>query len=276
MECLKLTYKPIFELRTHERMPSREAKVVQMFISVDPLAEIAPNKTPYHFVSNNSINRIDPDGLTDYEVNSSGKVVNTFENKKSDNFYMVDDDGNRIEGQSVTFDYGTIESHRSQSGTYQKRNNDGTRSTEVTTIDIFKVRGDENGTRLFEFFADNTNVEWSQAKTGIEGSKGLNFVTTGHIEYSEPGMSALINGQLSGGYTLREFNHNHPGGTPVPSGTPGFTGDTGDVSFAKAVTEWYKKVYPDRKDTPTFNIYISEGKKYIPFSKDSKKSDYGY
>jgi RHS repeat-associated protein len=245
------------------------------WMNMDPLEEIAPDKTSYHFVSNNPINRIDPNGLTDYEINSKGEVVKTIENKKADNFYMVDNDGNRIEGKSITFDYGTVESHRSQSGTYQKRNADGTRSEVVTTIDIFKVRGDDNGTQLFEFFADNTSVEWSQAKTGIEGDKGLNFLTTGHIEYTEPGIAALINGQLSGGYTIRELNHNHPGGTAVPSGIPGLTGSSGDVSFAKAVTEWYKKAYPNRSSSPTYNIYIT-GKGYIPYSKDSKKEDYGY
>jgi RHS repeat-associated protein len=36
---------------------------------VDPLADIAPDKTPYHFVSNNPINRIDPTGLTDFALN---------------------------------------------------------------------------------------------------------------------------------------------------------------------------------------------------------------
>ena len=30
----------------------------------------------------------------------------------------------------------------------------------LTNADIFKIRGDDNGKQLFEFFADNTNVEW--------------------------------------------------------------------------------------------------------------------
>lgn len=242
---------------------------------VDPLTEIAPSRTPYNFVINNPINRIDPDGLTDYEINSKGEVIKIIDNNESDNFYIVDDDGNRQEGMAIRFDYGTIESHRSQSGTYQKRNADGTSSKEVTTIDIFKIRGDKNGTKLFEFLADNTNVEWSQAKTGVEGDKGLDFLTTGHIDYAEPGMSGLINKQLSGGYTIRELNHNHPNGTAIPSGIPGLTGKSGDVLFAKAVTEWYKKAYPNRSGSPTYNIYI-KGKIYTPYSKNSKRQDYGY
>jgi RHS repeat-associated protein len=36
-----------------------------IFISVDPLAEHSPNKTPYHYCSNNPINRTDPTGMCD-------------------------------------------------------------------------------------------------------------------------------------------------------------------------------------------------------------------
>ena len=42
----------------------------------------------------------------------------------------------------------------------------------VESYDVYKVRGDKNGTGLFEFMAANTTVEWSQAKTGIVGDKG--------------------------------------------------------------------------------------------------------
>src|SRR5690625_818475 len=38
---------------------------VSRFLSVDPLADIQPDKTPYHFVSNNPISRIDPTGMLD-------------------------------------------------------------------------------------------------------------------------------------------------------------------------------------------------------------------
>ena len=34
-----------------------------IWLSVDPLAEERPSMTPYNFVQNNPLNRIDPDGL---------------------------------------------------------------------------------------------------------------------------------------------------------------------------------------------------------------------
>jgi len=45
------------------------------FLSVDPLAEGRPEMTPYHFVSNNPINRIDPDGRwDDWVQNAEGEI----------------------------------------------------------------------------------------------------------------------------------------------------------------------------------------------------------
>jgi RHS repeat-associated protein len=40
---------------------------VSVWLSVDPLSHLSPNQTPFHFVSNNPIMRIDPNGLTDIE-----------------------------------------------------------------------------------------------------------------------------------------------------------------------------------------------------------------
>lgn len=40
-------------------------------MSVDPLAEMQPNKTPYHYCSNNPINRTDPTGMIDGDYYSN-------------------------------------------------------------------------------------------------------------------------------------------------------------------------------------------------------------
>lgn len=46
------------------------------FTSVDPMAETKPWLTPYHYCSNNPLNRIDPDGLTDFINNKTGETYN--------------------------------------------------------------------------------------------------------------------------------------------------------------------------------------------------------
>lgn len=70
MGALQLTYEPKFKIvhRTGELMRSHEAKVVQLWLSIDPLAEKLPYASPYAFCLNNPINLFDPDGRYPYPV----------------------------------------------------------------------------------------------------------------------------------------------------------------------------------------------------------------
>lgn len=123
----------------------------------------------------------------DYE-----KMVHDVKDKTQDAFYMVaqDADGNYqrtfttdAEGNrnynSISFEYGTVESQRSISYSL-----DGI-TTDV--YDVYKVRGDDKGTALFEFLGNNVT-----------------------------GSSFILSGQLFYGYTVRELNHTHPV-NPTPS-----------------------------------------------------------
>jgi RHS repeat-associated protein len=47
-----------------------------IFLSVDPMAQKNPWFTPYNYVRNNPINRIDPDGRTDFEINGEKQHIN--------------------------------------------------------------------------------------------------------------------------------------------------------------------------------------------------------
>jgi len=52
---------------------------------VDPLADISLDFNPYHFVSNNPINRIDPMGLTDFALNKkTGEITQVGEENEEE------------------------------------------------------------------------------------------------------------------------------------------------------------------------------------------------
>ncbi len=80
--------------------------------------------------------------------------------------------------------------------------------------EIYTVRGDDNATQLFEMMAQNvtgiSKNEISLIRTGYEGNKGRNYISSGKCSGSEPGMTLLHDTQLMNGYTLREFIHSHP------------------------------------------------------------------
>jgi len=88
MGCQKLTYQSentlhLVKLVKSER--SREAKCVQLWLSVDPLAEKYPTLSPYTYVANNPINTIDPDGRKIIFIN--GKLGGGYKGKGGKDYW---------------------------------------------------------------------------------------------------------------------------------------------------------------------------------------------
>jgi RHS repeat-associated protein len=225
---------------------------ISVWMSVDPMWEKYRSFSPFAYCGSNPINRIDPDGRDDYEINRKGKVVNRIENTERDAFFMVDKKGNRIEGKELTFDYGIVENFQSQYSDKAK-----------TTFDWYNVRGDDNGKQLFEFFANNTTVEFSHLLLGQKGNNGLNIISTSHEKSTERSVNFLLESQYKFGYTIRGHNHNHPSNTPYPSGL-----DTrgSDIGFSNYLTNISLK---NGSGVPIFKIYLPKTGKYFNYNRNS-------
>ena len=232
---------------------------LSIFNSTDPMWYKYPHLSPYTYCSNNPIMRIDPDGRADdeWDINRRGEIVNHIKTDKHDAFYMVDKKGSRIDGKELMFEYGTIESFKSQYSDEAK-----------TTFDWYNVRGDENGTQLFEFFANNTKVEWSQLQLGQKGDNGLNIISTSHEKSTERSVNFLLNNQYKFGYTIRGHNHNHPNNIPYPSG---LGKRSSDIGFSNNLTNISLK---NGSGVPTFKIYLPKTGKYIKYNRNSTVYDF--
>jgi hypothetical protein len=95
MGALQFTYNPNLKLvhRTGQLMRSHEAKSVQLWLSIDPLAEKMPEWSPYSFCFDNPLKFIDPDGKepTDHwQLNKLGKLE--LIKKTNDNFNVFFDE----------------------------------------------------------------------------------------------------------------------------------------------------------------------------------------
>ena len=210
-----------------------------LWLGVDPLASKYPRVSPYVYCHSNPINRIDPDGRDDYDLNEKGYVVARRENKDADTFRFVDKNGETINDNILSFEYGTVEGYRTQ-------------KVKGGTMDVYKIRGDKNAKQLYEFMVEGTaskKIEWSWFETGIEGDKGLNFVSTSHMRGNDASAMRLYTSQLKNGYTVRTHTHNHPSGILIPSGE-----DLSNYAYIKDMCD-YNKTY-------STNFYIYAKEKY--------------
>lgn len=157
-------------------------------------------------------------------------------NTDVDRFEFVNADGSKT---GIQFKYGVVEDTRSQ-------------KVKDQSMDVYKIRGDENAKSLYEFFVDGTSenaVEWSWFETGIEGDNGLNFISTSHETKTDKSAKELFHKQLGNGYSIRSYTHNHPSGVTVPSGD-----DIGVYGI------FLDKIDKNGTKKPNFFIYDGAGK----------------
>ncbi len=143
-----------------------------MWLSVDPLAEVQPNKTPYHFCSNNPINRTDPTGMIDgwiEHLDSDGNKAITY-HQGIDTIDQATEAG--YKGVTEVFQSGSITGTTTDGIDYfYKLNADATvtNSAGQTTSEGFVT---PNGTRVRENPIGRYNMFFNGLKNTILGVAG--------------------------------------------------------------------------------------------------------
>lgn len=178
---------------------------------VDPMADIAPDKTPYHFVSNNPINRIDPLGLTDYALNrKTGEVTQVGDsNDDPDRILRTNNKGDvkyKKNGEAKVA-IGGIEQGILQDGQNFK-----------TQDNIIKVGGEgqpsEEGVESFALkLSDYVGKEIAGAYFSNDGTDKTSHITIGRYINNEH-KKAVGSGHVLGmkqGLDITGFFHTHPG-----------------------------------------------------------------
>ncbi len=193
------------------------------FHSIDPHAENYYPISTYAYVANNPIIRIDPDGRDIWELNSEGRVTKTIKNTEIDQFVIIDNDGNRIEGN--TYEYQTVTGGFEVSPLGFSGGGGCTRRKAVGEGTGFSISNADSGAEIFQFIADNVSVEMGLITTQDNSS----VVMTNHSE-NQVAVTATAMSMDKKGMAVSTIVHSHPSN----SGPSGFNpGDTrGDRAAA--------------------------------------------
>jgi hypothetical protein len=240
------------------------------FNVIDPMAEERDWLTPYNFVQNNPILRVDPTGLLDtYGLQEDGSITKIDKKSHYENGVEVDkvvDVSNKE--NSITIKKGSI------SGEYSNTNKNGTTTGVV-------VNDKESSQKLFEFASearsdDKTGVEFAQVEGTNEDGTYTSVVAKG--ENKGVDTVGIVFDFIKKGMGVDAANHSHPGPDVFknPSGlyTNGKVNNKlinqkrGDIYSARVV-----KRATDKRSlkTPAMKVYHPKTKTYTSFNGNGLK-----
>jgi RHS repeat-associated protein len=226
---------------------------LSIWFGVDPLADTPANigYSSYHYVWNNPIKFIDPDGRhgesvdDTYGVNSKGEITKIDEKK------YYDKDGNEVDmlvvGSKVKYNNKgeikntkiEVEKGRLQQATKERSISDGKNNYKYTYINFGE--NDNEANNLFTFLAENTDVEWAIFQKD-KGYKKITELFSSHERDKEIVGASFLSRDPEG---LIYHTHNHPR-TFKMGDYSSLNPSSEDKSFAKGI----------RKTVPGAKFYI--------------------
>ena len=155
-------------------------ELMTMWLSVDPMADKYPGISPYAYCAWNPVRLVDPDGRDWYDVDKSGHI--TRNEKKSEQYKDNDILHSTSTGET---------SKLYRKGTIAKVYNNITlnnKSGQLVSFGDASTR--EDHLSIFEFCANNTDVEFSLMQFEVEPSNPYTCMTTSHNLMSDDGRSS--------------------------------------------------------------------------------------
>jgi len=238
---------------------------ISIWLSVDPLSDKYPNQTPYHYVSNNPINRFDPYGETDYELDKkSGRITEvkgTSANSGPD----------RLIAGSARYDKKTKSLKNSnfievEKDVFSQKNKREGKNGEYT---LFQTSTDQKSEDLFKFLSNNSDVEFTKSDLENNGQQFSIFFTT-HNSKSETISTQFLTDlkQKNPGMKLISDVHNHnsymddSGNYHWAQSTPSGK-DTGKDDLVEK--NHLMGVFKGQQPRSQFNIYLRSTGKMYPY-----------
>lgn len=164
--------------------------LLMRFTSADPLFGKYPGINPWTHCAANPANILDPDGRDTLSVNNEGYI--SLVRPTEDNFDILIG----REGNYLKIDKGNLEEIARE-----KR----TKDNKTCFVFLYDIKDNDKAKNLFEFLAQNTNVEWS-----LVHIPNNNYLGTTHQETFDYTIDVILKGQTLD--SLREmtyFCHSH-------------------------------------------------------------------
>ena len=210
------------------------------FTSHDAITSNSYPTNPFLYCNADPINYIDPTGMDTWVLNTAGELLQRIEDEDKDVIAITNGEDMYEE---LEFEYGTVKFEQVKAKEAGKD----------YTFNYFTVRGDEKGTQLFEFMADNCTHLSTKDNPGAEFSltqlgtpeNGPNVISTSSEERTESSFGYMFREKWQYGYNFRAFTHSHPT-------QPGDLLDQADSKMQKSLYDFAQK---KRVNPPKIKIY---------------------